>query len=192
MNKALHLVREWNNQGFIKQTIKVNMPDVWAFTRNSRWAGRKVLQEPFIGNYQKFNSNTGWADSSSAWPKVMQALSHFSYHASGGQFVLCDLQGGIYKGGVVVLTDPVILSRNKTYGITDLGPTGISSFFSNHRCNEYCRSQWSMPADQSRYHQIQMGTSMMTGSAMHSVPQQRSRPPRLSAYYEDSSSDSDY
>jgi hypothetical protein len=191
MKKALHLVREWNNQGILSNAvIKVNMPDVWEFQHNSRWAGQKVLQEPFIDNYQKFNSNTGWADSSEAWPQVMQALSHFSYHVSGGQFVLCDLQGGIYNGGVV-LTDPVILSRNKSYGITDLGPTGISSFFSNHRCNEYCRSQWSMPADQSRYHQIQKGTSMMTGSAMHSVPQRHSRP-HLSGFYDSSSSDSDY
>jgi hypothetical protein len=166
------------------------MPDVWAFQRNSRWAGHKVLQEPFIDNYHKFNSNTGWADSSNPWPQVMQALSHFSYHVSGGQFVLCDLQGGIYRDGVV-LTDPVILSRNKSYGVTDLGTTGISSFFSNHRCNKYCRSRWSMPADQSRYYQIQMGTSMMTGSAMHSVPHQRSRS-RLSGYYDDRSSDWDY
>ena len=27
----------------------------------------------------------------------LQALSHFSYHATGGKFVLCDLQGGVYK-----------------------------------------------------------------------------------------------
>jgi hypothetical protein len=167
MNKALHLVREWNKQGFIKQTIKVNMPDVWEFQRNAgrSWAGRKALQEPFIENYQKFNSNTGWADSSSAWPKVMQALSHFSYHASGGQFVLCDLQGGISSGGVV-LTDPVILSRNKSYGVTDLGPNGISSFFSNHRCNKFCKSHWGMPSNKSRYYQLQKGTTMMTGLAI--------------------------
>ena len=47
--------------------------------------------------------------------------------------MLCDLQGGVYRDGAV-LTDPVILSRNKLYGLTDLGPTGISSFFSRHVC----------------------------------------------------------
>jgi hypothetical protein len=35
----------------------------------------------------------------------MQALSHYSYHKSGGQMVLCDLQGGILSSGRdVVLT----------------------------------------------------------------------------------------
>lgn len=30
------------------------------------------------------------------WHDVMQALSHFSYHVSGGSLVLCDLQGIVY------------------------------------------------------------------------------------------------
>jgi hypothetical protein len=29
----------------------------------------------------------------------MQALSHFSYHKTGGQLVLCDLQGGMMSRG---------------------------------------------------------------------------------------------
>ncbi|RSL83082.1 hypothetical protein CEP51_004713 [Fusarium floridanum] len=45
------------------------------------------------------------------------------YHVSGGQFVLCDLQGGIYQREIV-LSDPVILSRNRDYGVTDLGSEG--------------------------------------------------------------------
>jgi hypothetical protein len=175
MNKALDLVQQWNSHHFIDQLLKVNLPAVWTFDSGSgRWKGQMVLQEPFIENYQKFNSNTGWADSSTDWPKVMQALSHFSFHVSGGQFVLCDLQGGVYSNAVV-LTDPAILSRDKSYGITDLGPQGISSFFSNHRCNQYCRSNWSIPADRQRYHAIQMGTSM-AGSTMRAVPKRHSRP----------------
>lgn len=34
-----------------------------------------------------------------SWGEAMQALSHFSYHKSGGQFLLCDLQGGSYRNG---------------------------------------------------------------------------------------------
>jgi hypothetical protein len=174
MHKALDLVQAWNSKKFVGNVIKVNMPAVWQFYGSGPWAGNMVLQEPFILNYQKFNSNSGWADSSTEWPQLMQALSHFSYHTSAGQFVLCDLQGGIYSNGVI-LTDPVILSRNKQYGITDLGPEGISSFFSNHTCNQYCRSNWSKPADRRRYHAVQMGTSM-AGSAMPPVPKRHSRP----------------
>ena len=37
----------------------------------------------------------------------MQALSHYSYHFSDGQRLVCDLQGGHY-GEYYILTDPVI------------------------------------------------------------------------------------
>jgi hypothetical protein len=60
--------------------------------------------------------NTAQADDETPWPRVMQALSHFSYHQSGGQHVLCDLQGGVYRDGIV-LTDPAVLSRTKEYAI---------------------------------------------------------------------------
>ena len=158
MDKAHDLVKEWNNRNMINQVVQVNIPEVWMFSAG-HLTGKRILQEPFIQNYQKFNSNTGWADTDTPWPRVMQALSHFSYHVSGGQFVLCDLQGGVYSD-TVVLTDPVILSRSKQYGVTDLGPLGISSFFSNHVCNEFCHANWSRPADQRRYHLPQPGTSM--------------------------------
>ena len=127
------------------KTVQVNMPQVWRFGKGrTRWSERKVLQEPFIENYQKFNSNTGWSDDSTPWPRVMQALSHFSYHESQGKHLLCDLQGGLYRNGVV-LTDPVIMSAERAYGPTDLGQEGIISFFSHHQCNEYCRRSWRKP-----------------------------------------------
>ncbi len=47
-------------------------------------------------------------------------------------------EGGIYQHELV-LSDPVILSRTGDYGVTDLGRDGISSFFSQHDCNQYCR-----------------------------------------------------
>ena len=181
-NKALEIVEAWNRAKFINKFIQINVPEVWTFKPNSTgsWAGRKTLQEPFIQNYQKFNSNSGWSDDSMPWPRVMQALSHFSYHHSNGQLVLCDLQGGIYSESVV-LTDPVILSTTKIYGVTDLGSKGISSFFANHQCNEFCRSHWSRPADQTQYFRPQIGTSMMRSTAKH-VPTRSSRP--LHTFYE--------
>lgn len=90
----------------------------------------------------------------------MQALSHFSYHQSGGRYVLCDLQGG-FKKGRLVLTDPVILSRDRQYGVTDLGAEGISTFFSRHQCNSFCRSHWQLPRDRKTYFKAFTGTSMM-------------------------------
>ncbi|CAB9509208.1 Alpha-protein kinase [Seminavis robusta] len=188
MNKALEIIQQWNRTKQINKLIQINIPEVWTFknTSGGGWAGRKCLQEPFIQNYQKFNSNTGWADDSTPWPRVMQALSHYSYHASGGNVVLCDLQGGVYATSVV-LTDPVILSRNKAYGVTDLGPQGISTFFSNHRCNEFCKGNWSKPTDQRQYFRPQEGTSMMRPKA---VPTRASRP--MNTFYEDDSDEDLY
>lgn len=75
----------------------------------------------------------------------MQALSHFSYDASGGQLILCDLQGGPDATGGAVLTDPAILSLEMTYGGTDMGADGMYSFFNEHVCNSFCDENWLEP-----------------------------------------------
>lgn len=177
VDKALEIVNHFNQLNIVNKSIKINVPAVWTFVPGSEFAGQKHLCEPFIRNYEKFNSNTGWIDDTEGWGEVMQALSHFSYHVSGGQFVLCDLQGGVYQHEVV-LSDPVILSRNRDYGVTDLGPEGISSFFSQHGCNKFCRSNWTKPANPIQYFDAVAGTSMMR----RTVPTRRSRP--LETYYE--------
>ncbi|KAL2015391.1 hypothetical protein VTK56DRAFT_5545 [Thermocarpiscus australiensis] len=101
----------------------------------------------------------------------MQVLSHFSCHVSGGFYVLCDLQGCIYRHEVV-LSDPVILSRTREFGVTDLGPSGISSFFSHHSCNRYCRPHWTAPANPVPHIRPVRSTTMLK----HSVPTANSRP----------------
>mmetsp|Transcript_10874 Transcript_10874/g.30022 ORF Transcript_10874/g.30022 Transcript_10874/m.30022 type:complete len:243 (-) Transcript_10874:256-984(-) len=170
VDKAINIIEKWNQKSFIDKMVMVNTPGVWELTDGEE-AGAKLLVEPFIENYEKFNSNSGWNETGIAWGRAMQALSHFSYHITGGQCLLCDLQGGSYSNGIV-LTDPVIISRTQgAYGPTDLGRTGISSFFSSHRCNEYCRRAWSMPTDRTRYHEQNQGTSMIH------VPTQYSRFP---------------
>ncbi|RDA94479.1 hypothetical protein CP533_2308 [Ophiocordyceps camponoti-saundersi (nom. inval.)] len=177
VDKALEIVNVFNQMNIVNKTVKFNVPGVWRFDDDSDddsdddRAGQRALCEPFIHNYQKFNSNTGWNDDSEAWGEVMQALSHFSYHLSGGNYVLCDLQGGIYRHAVV-LSDPVILSRNREYGVTDLGPHGISSFFSQHDCNEFCRPNWTQPANPRRFFRPVPGTTMIR----RSVQTRSSRP----------------
>jgi Alpha-kinase family len=160
-NEALRLITKWNSSRLVDRIVKINLPEVWTFSQESRvsWRGRKVLQEPFIKDYQKFNSNTGWSDDTLPWPRVMQALSHFTYHISNGQKLLCDLQGGIYKDGVV-LTDPVVMSVSREYGPTDLGANGISSFFAHHQCNEFCKSDWRQPHNPTKFYARTAGTTM--------------------------------
>ncbi|AEO66547.1 uncharacterized protein THITE_2114702 [Thermothielavioides terrestris NRRL 8126] len=179
IDKALEIVNRFNELGIVNKPVKINVPEVWTFDEDAayEWAGAKVLCEPFIQNYQKFNSNSGWNDDSRAWGEVMQALSHFSYHITGGNHVLCDLQGGIYQYSVV-LSDPVILSRTRQYGVTDLGPPGISSFFSQHSCNRYCRPNWTQPANPRQYFTPVRGTTMIGRSVSTAFSR-----PRNTYYY---------
>ncbi|KAI9162896.1 Metallocarboxypeptidase A [Paramyrothecium foliicola] len=125
IDKATEIVNRFNDLRMINKAIKINVATVWEFSPQSgEWSGSKNLREPFIRNYQKFNSNSGWFDDSGALGEIMQALSHFSYHVTEGSYLLCDVQGGVYQHEVV-LSDPVVLSWNRDYGVTDLGPEGI-------------------------------------------------------------------
>lgn len=154
VSRTLQIVRAFNRQKVLNKTIIVSIPEVWTGKQ-----GQKILVEPFIKGFVKWNSNSGWSDEYTAWARVMQSLSHFSYHCTQGQFLLCDLQGGIYDKGAV-LTDPVIMSRTRAYGVTDLGAEGMSNFFSGHRCNEYCSRSWIHPAGSRRSINPIKGTTM--------------------------------
>jgi hypothetical protein len=173
--KSLEIVNRFNNDHVINRHIWVNQPEVWTFDEGSSRPGEKNLVEPMIANFEKFNSNTGWSPlDASPWTDVMQALSHYSYHSSGGQLIICDLQGGVYKDGFII-TDPVIMSNSQEYGPTDLGRPGIATFFGRHTCNKFCNCQWTAPRDQRPYFKVQQGTSMV-------VPTRQSRAPLSGAY----------
>jgi hypothetical protein len=59
-----------------------------------------------------------------------------------------------------VNADPVIMSRTRSYGVTDLGPDGISTFFARHRCNRYCQSYWQKPRNVAVYYASTSSTTM--------------------------------
>lgn len=177
--KALEIVEAFNKVKAVDKQIRINVPGVWKFLEGSgERTGSRFLCEPFIENYQKFNSSSGWKDESGPWPQVMQALSHFSYHITKGKYVLCDLQGGVYRN-FVVLTDPVVLSTTQEFGVTDLGPDGISSFFNEHQCNKYCRSSWALPSHTKRHFTPIPGTTMVP----RVVPTMRSRTASTRTYF---------
>ena len=125
--------------------VYINVPEVWT----EDGSGRKGLVEPLIaGTYHKFNSNSGWMNSDFL---LMQALSHSSFHITDGSCLLCDLQGGFCEG-VFTLTDPVVLSKGRLYGVTDGGEEAMEQWFANHRCNQYCDPSWKrLPGKQSRF-----------------------------------------
>jgi len=170
----------------------VNRASVWT-GRTADIKGEKFLVEPYIEHWQKWNSNTGWALRDDTWSDVMQALSHFSYHTLGGHLVLCDLQGGIYKDGAVI-SDPVILSRTRVYGPTDLGIDGILNFFESHQCSRFCRSSWSCPASHSSGDlPVQRGTLMEEPQHAQTMYGRKEMTKQIHYdAYDDSSDDDDY
>jgi hypothetical protein len=156
VDKCLELVEKWNECKFIDKIVKVNSPEIWQF----RQSGTPSLVEPWIENWEKFNSNTGWFNNKTDWHLVMQSLSHFTYFISSGQFLLCDLQGGIYQD-CVVISDPVIHSMNRKFGVTDLGREGILTFFARHKCNNYCSINWAKPKYCKEYFYLNQSTTLM-------------------------------
>jgi len=112
-------------------------PVAW-LRRCAWWGGRRSEPAPV--------AQCGCAAAAAA--AAAQALSHFSYHVTAGELVLCDLQGGWSADRGFVLTDPVILSSNgkRAYGPTDLSEAGISTFFARHKCNQFCKQHWRKPA----------------------------------------------
>eukprot|EP00930_Biecheleria_cincta_P076771 TRINITY_DN63991_c0_g1_i1.p1 TRINITY_DN63991_c0_g1~~TRINITY_DN63991_c0_g1_i1.p1 ORF type:complete len:319 (-),score=40.68 TRINITY_DN63991_c0_g1_i1:101-1018(-) len=141
VKKAGELIDSFNKSGTVSKGVYLNEPEVWSGT-GGRISGHRFLVEPLIkGEYFKFNSNTGHASPDS---DTMQALSHFSYHHSNGKYLVCDLQGGRYTG-YYILTDPVIHSRSKEFGGTDLGQEGIDNFMAHHKCGRFCNPNWKVP-----------------------------------------------
>jgi len=134
VEKAAEIINAFNLCGVIDGSIKINRPGVWRKETDQQ----KMLVEPMLPNFRKFNSNTGYVRDQGS---IMQALSHFSHHYSHGELLLCDLQG-CQQGRDYILTDPVVLSRSKQFGLTDLGEHGMENFFFHHRCNGYCRGRW--------------------------------------------------
>jgi len=100
----------------------------------------RVCVEPYLsGKFRKVNSNTGWFRRSSD-ADIGQAFSHWTWCHTGGELLVCDLQGTRTEGGWL-LTDPAAHSSGDggRFGGTDLGSDGIAQFFATHVCNDMCK-----------------------------------------------------
>jgi Alpha-kinase family len=74
VNRAAEIVDKFNNAGHINLPILMNSPEVWHYEDDcGKLAGSLALIEPFIHNFQKFNSNSGWVlQDGQNWTEVMQ------------------------------------------------------------------------------------------------------------------------
>eukprot|EP00947_MAST-08B_sp_MAST-8B-sp1_P002302 g2302.t1 len=162
IRKAEEIVEAFN-EAVPGAKVFMNRADVWT-GREVDGSGRrkKWLVEPKIsGQFVKFNSNSGHSNGDS----LMQALSHFSYHHSKGKLLLCDLQGG-KRAGEYHLTDPIVTSRQQgTYGNSDLGLKGMSTFFAEHKCGKHCSKAWQTYYRPERMIPVQEGSLLESPAA---------------------------
>lgn len=167
ISKAREIAEAFN--AVVNPCRRVTFNDAEVWVRESQEETKEhLLVEPMIsGDYHRFNSNTGFQKDHE---DIMAALSHFSYHYTGGTAVLCDLQGGRYHDKYI-LTDPVILSPTlNKYGPTDLGQAGIENFFSQHECNKICHDhgrQWSLPYNARQRFKVVEGSTLAVRGAIH-------------------------
>lgn len=169
-DKAIDLALDWNNMCEDKKGILITKGSV--MSRH----GTKYTVEPLIRYFTKFTSNNGWiaSDADLGWPVLaMEAFSHYTYHRTGGQLIVCDLQGR-YRNDTYSrdrcrfeLTDVAICSRKRNYGPTDLGEKGIESFFAGHQCNQFCHrdGHWTSPRAPRQWFEASSNSSMMRSSS---------------------------
>eukprot|EP00979_Chaetoceros_neogracilis_P011432 scaffold2819_cov285-Chaetoceros_neogracile.AAC.1 len=88
-DKAIQYAEDWNTFCESDEIILITTRgDVHTI------GGRKYLVEPLIRNFTKFTSNNGWISDNEGWHgEALEAYSHYTYHRSGGNMIVCDLQG---------------------------------------------------------------------------------------------------
>jgi len=114
--------------------------------------GELYFGEPFQdGKFVKWNDNTGQVNLSKEGVRqlmnnVVGTFSHFTYHASGENLMVVDIQGWD-NNCQITFTDPQIHTRQvahsgcqlaKKFSVGNLGRAGMCRFFSTHECTTNC------------------------------------------------------
>lgn len=105
--------------------------------RQQTFVGERFLSGSNSGGFVKYNGNNGFVDEQVPHSEVLQAFSHFTFIWSRRKLIVVDLQG-ILDNHTVLLTDPQVLSRERAFGIGDLGLEGFAMFARTHRCGPTC------------------------------------------------------
>mmetsp|Transcript_9 Transcript_9/g.20 ORF Transcript_9/g.20 Transcript_9/m.20 type:complete len:818 (+) Transcript_9:123-2576(+) len=129
------LAQEWAQRFNSKNVIptKIGFLNACVLQLIERPGGPLCCGERYIeGDYVKWSNNWDFVDDSRNTP---HAFSHYTYHESGGDLVVIDVQG---IGNV--FTDPQIHTRDMRLSRGDLGPQGIEAFCRSHKCSSLCRA----------------------------------------------------
>ncbi|CAG8949468.1 hypothetical protein HYFRA_00007698 [Hymenoscyphus fraxineus] len=153
LNIAQTLIDGFNSQGVIPHKVLLNRFEIWdaritkggynASSSDLRRDGNFVMMvEPYIENYEKWMTNLNAPKPKGNKYDAIQALSHWSYHATDGLYMICDLQGGIVerdkygrKETTWIISDPVITTRKSGgLGGFDFGKEGMIKFLGADHC----------------------------------------------------------
>jgi Alpha-kinase family len=92
-DRVIEYAEEWNGFCPDRREIIVSRGDL-----HKSNSGIQYLVEPYIRDFTKFTSNSGWIAPGQGWDILaLEAFSHYSYHRSGGMLLVCDLQGRYRK-----------------------------------------------------------------------------------------------
>ena len=87
-NKAIRYGEDCNRICQRDETIPIACGEVHTI------GGRKYLVEPLIRNFTKFTSNNGWtSDEEGCQGETIEACSHYTYHRSGENILVGNLEG---------------------------------------------------------------------------------------------------
>jgi hypothetical protein len=138
--RTQHIAKAWALE-YSKKNVpkKVDFVEAWVVELVDRPARPVCACERLIsGEFQKHNTNVGATLGSGEWAEernTPQAFSHFTYEASKGTLLVCDIQG---VGDM--FTDPQIHSVKDEFGKGNFGATGMKAFLNRHYCNAICSS----------------------------------------------------
>ncbi len=103
-----------------------------------------IVEENINGQFEKFNSNAGFCapcpTEHGTNHDVVQAFSHWTYQATGGNILVVDCQGAFDRSSnTFMLTDPAVHCKSVLrFGTTNMGSVGFQDFFKGHVCNGTC------------------------------------------------------
>ncbi|XP_041361738.1 uncharacterized protein LOC121377717 [Gigantopelta aegis] len=136
--KVRELAKKFNERQIAMTTIRSLVPRMAIMDDVANNRGRRLSENEWVLiDEQRLNYLSDCQN------KITDTFMHFTYHASGGQLVVCAFKGANSEKQLT-LTDTVVHSLGKHYGDLDNGPDGMKAVFKNHTCNEMCNG-WSKP-----------------------------------------------
>eukprot|EP00794_Sanderia_malayensis_P010333 gene10333-11408_t len=103
-----------------------------------------MIEKVINGSFVKYINNTGdiaQKEEDSELISKIEAFSYYTYFKSKGQLMVLELQGVGYQLCELEIASSTLFDKNKAlfFCAGNLSGTAIATFFSQHKCNHFCR-----------------------------------------------------